>query len=259
MTTYLDKIVSEKKLFLEKIKKEISLEELMDASLEMPVCRNLKEALSQKTPSIIAEIKFHSPSKGILLPYSPPAEIGIEYEKNGAAAISVLTDTPFFGGENIFLTQVKKNVSIPVLRKDFIIDPWQIYESKKIGADAILLIVAALGETQLSEFLYLADSLGLSVLTEVHTIKEANSATKVGAKIIGINNRDLLTFTTNIETSISIRKSIPENKIVVSESGINSYVDIQRLMAKAISSFLIGESIITSPNKGAKIQELLGK
>ena len=259
MSTYLDKIVSEKKLFLKKIKKETSLEELMEASLGMPICRSLKEALSQKELAIIAEIKFRSPSKGSLLPYSSPAEIGIEYEENEAAAISVVTDAAFFGGKNIFLTQVKKNVLIPVLRKDFIIDPWQIYESKKIGADAILLIVAILGKTQLSEFLCLADSLGLSVLTEVHTAKEANTASEVGAKIIGINNRDLRTFVTDIETSISIRKSIPENKIVVSESGINSYTDIQRLITKGISSFLIGESIITSPNKGAKLQALLGK
>jgi len=225
-----------------------------------PRARDFKAALDASAGcAIIAEVKRRSPSRGLLRAEFDPVRIAREYEHHGAAAISVLTDETFFGGSDANLTAVKDAVTLPVLRKEFIIDPYQVYETRAIGADALLLIAAILTEGQLWEYRDLAASLGLAALVEVHDGAELGKALKAGAEIVGINNRDLKTFVTDIRTSLELVPLIPKDRAVVSESGIRTREEIEMLSKAGIRAFLIGETLISAPKIGLKLEELLGK
>ena len=254
----LDKIVETKKEEVAQLRKEKPLAGLQDAIGELPPCRNFKAAISGTSCAIIAEVKCASPSRGRLVENFDPLKIAAAYEKNGAAAISVLTDEKYFMGSKEYLTQIKTKVKLPLLRKDFIIDPYQIYESRAIGADAVLLIVCTLG-ARLGEFIGLASQLGLAALTEVHTAAELEIALAHKADIIGINNRNLDTFVTDINTCKELVRSIPAGIVTVAESGIRHRGDIENIMQSGISAFLIGEALVTSPDIEKKLREFRGE
>ncbi len=224
---------------------------------EMPPTRDFRRALSGGGMAIIAEVKRRSPSRGVIRTDFDPVRIAGEYEQNGAAAVSVLTDATFFGGSSGDLTAVKKTISLPVLRKEFIVDPWQIHETRALGADALLLIAAILGETELKEYRELAASLGLASLVEVHDRRELEMALDSGAEIIGINNRDLRTFVTDIATSRALAPLVPAEKIVVAESGIRSRREMEALMQAGVRAFLIGETLVAAPDIGAALRGLV--
>lgn len=254
----LDKIVETKKEEVAQAKRERPLAGLRGALGELPPCRNFKAAISGSPCAIIAEVKCASPSRGRLVENFDPLKIAAAYEQNGAAAISVLTDEKYFLGRKEYLTQIKKEVKLPLLRKDFIIDPYQIYESRLIGADAVLLIVRCLG-AKLGNFIGLAGQLGLAALTEVHTEDELEIALAAGAGIIGINNRNLDTFVTDINTCKELARSIPSGIVTIAESGIKSGKDIENIMRSGINAFLIGETLVTSPDIGSKLKEFRGE
>ena len=253
----LDTIIETKKEEVARLKKQTSISALEKTIAQIELCRNFRQALISEDCNIIAEVKCASPSHGRLVANFDPVRIAGVYEENGAAAISVLTDEKYFAGHKNYLTQIRQKVNLPLLRKDFIIDPLQIYESRAIGADAILLIVHVLGK-KLSEFILLSKELGLSSLVEVHTEKELDLALDADAEIIGINNRNLDTFVTDIETNHRLRARIPEGFIVVAESGIMSRADIDILMQANIHAFLIGEAMITAPDIGKKLRTFKG-
>jgi indole-3-glycerol phosphate synthase len=255
----LDKIIDAKKEEVAHLKRNRPLQELKHAIADLPSPRNFHEAISGRECAIIAELKRRSPSKGILREDFDPARIAFIYEESGAAAVSVLTDRAFFGGDEAHLADIKGCVRLPLLRKDFIIDLYQIHETRYIQADAILLIAGILEKEQLREYSGLAQSLGLSVLCEIHSHGELDKALASDAKFIGINNRNLMTFSVDLKTSISIAASIPADRIIVSESGIRSRRDIETLTKAGIHAFLIGETLMTSDNMGRKLRELLGK
>lgn len=218
-----------------------------------------ENALKVDDIAFICEVKKASPSKGIISEDFPYLNIAQDYEKAGANAISVLTEPEFFKGDNRYLTDIKGAVNIPCLRKDFIIDSYQIYESKCIGADAILLICSLLDTQTIKEYIKIADELGLSCLVEAHTEKEIYSALEANARIIGVNNRNLNTFEVNIENSIKLRKLVPKDIIFVSESGIKTATDIQALRNHNINAVLIGETLMKSQNKSEEIAKLRGE
>ena len=254
----LDKIISVKKEEVARLKRTMPLSELKAAIRDISSPRDFRGAISGKTCAIIAEVKRRSPSRGILREDFDPVKIASLYEGNGAAAISVLTDREFFGGDTAFLADIKKTVSLPLLRKDFIIDPYQIYETRSLNGDALLLIAGILEEEQLTEYIRLTESLGLSALVEVHSRGEADKAIIAGATLIGINNRDLKTFSTYLNTSFTIAQHIPADRVIISESGINTREDIEMLMKAGIHVFLIGESLMCSQNIGLKLKEFRG-
>ena len=256
----LDEIVKKKRreVAVRKAAKPLADQEKMIAG--RPPVRDFKAALGAETGcAIIAEVKRRSPSRGLLRADFDPVRIALEYESHGAAAVSVLTDETFFGGCDADLSAVKSAVSLPVLRKEFIIDPYQVYETRAIGADAILLIAAILTEGQLRDHLKLAVSLGLAALVEVRDRGELEKALSTGAEIVGINNRDLKTFVTDLRTSITLAPLIPKGRIAVSESGIRTRAEIETLLKAGIRAFLIGETLIAAPEIGPKLGELLGK
>jgi len=254
----LDKIIETKIEEVAQLRKETSDAQLQKSIAGLPPCRDFKKALQSRDCNIIAEVKCASPSRGRLVIDFDPVAIAQIYATNGAATISVLTDEKYFSGHKNYLKQIRQNVKLPLLRKDFIIDPIQIYESRTIGADAILLIVRVLGK-KLAEFISISSEIGLKPLVEVHTDEELDCALSAGAEIIGINNRNLDTFVTDIETSRRLKARIPENKIVVAESAIRERRDIESLMEAGIHNFLIGEHLITAPNIGKKLRAFQGE
>ena len=257
----LDDIIAKQKIRIENEKKEKDIETLKQEVLSLPSSKDFffENSLKSKAFSFICEIKKASPSKGVIVEDFPYTDIAQEYEKAGASAISVLTEPHFFKGNDLFLKEVADTVNIPVLRKDFIIDEYQIYQAKLIGADAILLICAILDETTLNKFLNLAKSLKLSCLVETHNEQEIEKALNSRANIIGINNRDLKTFTVDINTSLKLRKLIPDNKILISESGIKTAQDIKMLKNAGFNGALIGESMMRSKNKQQFLLSLKGE
>jgi indole-3-glycerol phosphate synthase len=254
----LDDILETKKEEVAGLKASTTIPRLQRVISGVDVCRDFKKALRSAGPAIIAEVKRASPSRGRLVESFDPLRLAKTYEQNGAAAISVLTDKNYFQGDKDDLTQIKRNVSLPVLRKDFIIDPFQIYETRAIGADAVLLIARVLG-TRLADYIALSKELGLHPLVEVHTSDELDAALAAKAEIIGINNRDLDTFATDIHTSLALRKRIPDGPVVVAESAIRNREDIEVLMRGGIHAFLIGEGLVTAPDVGAKLRSFLGR
>lgn len=208
-----------------------------------------ENSLRNDSISFICEVKKASPSKGVIDPVFPYLNIAADYEKAGADAISVLTEPEYFMGSDFYLEEISKLVNIPVLRKDFIIDEYQIYQSKLIGADAVLLICTLLDTDTLKKYIEICNELGLSALVEVHTEEEAASAIKAGARVIGVNNRNLKTFQVDIRNCIALRKLIPENIIYVAESGIQTPDDISMLEQAGVDAVLIGETLMRSSDK----------
>lgn len=223
--------------------------------------RNLpfEAALAKAGMSFICEVKKASPSKGVIAEDFPYVEIAKEYEKARAGAISVLTEPFFFQGSDDFLREIRREVKIPLLRKDFTVDEYMIYQAKEMGADAILLICAILSPGQLSEYGALARELGLSALVEAHDEREVEMALKADAKIIGVNNRNLKDFTVDIENSVRLRKLAPWDRLFVSESGMKTRADIARLEEIGVNGVLIGETLMKSPDKKAMLDELAGR
>lgn len=256
----LDEIVAKTKVRLEENKKKLPPEELQKQALSMSADTGFpfEKALKVQGLSFICEVKKASPSKGLIAPDFPYVAIAEEYEKAGANAISVLTEPYFFQGSDSYLQQISEHVSIPLLRKDFTIDPYMIYEAKVIGASAILLICAILTDEQLKSYLQLADSLGLSALVEAHDEAEVQRALSAGARIIGVNNRNLKDFTVDIQNSIRLRKLIPKEIVFVSESGMKTPEDIKRLRDNETDAVLIGETFMRSPDKKKMLEDLRG-
>ena len=208
--------------------------------------------------AVIAEIKKASPSKGVLRADFRPAEIAASYERHGAAALSVLTDTPFFQGAAEYLAAARAATSLPALRKDFIVDAWQVFESRALGADAILLIVAALDDAELRDFEALAAGLGMAVLVEVHDGGELERALALRTPLVGINNRNLRTFEVSLETTLTLLARVPGDRVVVTESGIVGAGDVRRMRAAGVDAFLVGEAFMRASDPGAALSELFG-
>jgi len=257
----LDEIVVKTKERILKLKELKSFDEIKSEVELMPVNKKFlfEKALKNNDIAFICEVKKASPSKGVIANNFKYLEIAKEYESAGADAISVLTEPDFFLGDNKYLNEIVKNVKIPVLRKDFIIDEYQIYESKQMGASAILLICSLLDTDTLSKYISIAHSLGLSALAEVHNEEEVESALKAGARIIGVNNRNLKTFDVDISNSVKLRSMIPEDIIFISESGIKSTQDITLLKSIKTNAVLIGETLMTSEDKKKQLKILRGK
>jgi indole-3-glycerol phosphate synthase len=216
----------------------------------------LQERIGQGEAAVIAEIKKASPSKGLLRPDFDPAAIARSYAAHGAACLSVLTDVDFFQGADAYLRQARAACTLPVLRKDFVIDPYQVYEARALDADCILLIVAALDDAALSEFHRLASSLGMDVLVEVHDGGELERALDLDAALIGINNRDLRSFETRLETTLDLRARVPAGVLLVTESGILAPEDVERMRAADVHAFLVGEAFMRAEDPGAALTRL---
>ena len=254
----LDEIVEKTKERIELEKSIISLDDLKReiSCIEINDDFPFKKALQSDDISIIAEVKKASPSKGMIADDFDYVQIAKDYEEAGASAISVLTEPYFFKGDDDYLKEIAKNVSIPILRKDFVIDEYMIYQAKYLGASAVLLIVAILDIVSLRKYLDLAHSLGLSAIVEVHDGDEIMKALTVGAEIIGVNNRDLRDFSVDIENSISLRRCVGEDVVFISESGIKTKEDVARLKENNVDAVLIGETLMKSDDKKAMISEL---
>jgi len=258
MSTILDEIIENKLLEVGHSEKTLPLQQIIDGLHNARPVRDFYSALKPEgNLRIIAEIKRASPSKGIIRKDFDPLRIALSYSSGGASALSVLTDEKFFKGSLSYLSQIRDTVQTPLLRKDFILNPYQVYEARYFGADAILLIVAALEQEVLSELLELAESLGMNALVEVHDEQELERALSVHAKIIGINNRDLKTFTVDLDVSLKLSKRIPSETIVVAESGIRSSGDIAKLRSEGIHVFLIGETFMKTPEPGKALSNLI--
>lgn len=217
-----------------------------------------EEALKKDTMSFICEVKKASPSKGIIAEDFPYESIAEEYEAAGADAVSVLTEPKFFLGEGEYLTKIKKRVSLPLLRKDFTVDEYQIYEAKVLGADAVLLICSLLEKESLARYIKIADSLSLSALVEAHDEAEVLSALGAGARIVGVNNRNLKDFSVDVSNSLRLRSLVPKDVLFVSESGIKTRADVRRLEECGVDAVLIGETFMKSKNKAEMLKTLRG-
>ena len=255
----LDEICAYKREEVDRRKTETPLADLMERIEEARPARDFRAALRQEGMSLIAEVKRASPTKGVLMENLDPVEVAGVYELSGARAISVLTDQKFFKGSLDDLTAVHTHVSAPCLRKDFMVDEYQIYEARAAEADAILLIVGVLSNEQIKEYASIAASLGMASLVETHDEREIERALETGAHIIGINNRNLNTFEVEINTTIRLKRLVPGGKVLVSESGIHTREHVKTLENGGIDAILVGESLVTSKDINAKIRELLGR
>jgi len=216
----------------------------------------LKQKVSAKKPAIIAEIKKASPSQGVIRENFQPITIAQDYAMNGATCLSVLTDKDFFQGSEVYLQMVRERCPLPVLRKDFMIDPYQIYEARALGADCILLIVAALDDSLMKTLADTAVALDMDVLVEVHNAEELERALVLDTPLIGINNRNLRTFTTNLQTTLDLKASVTGERIIITESGIHTQNDVQLMLDNGIYSFLVGEAFMRAESPGQKMREL---
>jgi indole-3-glycerol phosphate synthase len=256
----LKKIINRKAEEVAARAEQLPLEQLRVRLEDTAPTRGFVEAIESKIladeAAVIAEIKKASPSKGVLRVDFRPAEIAASYERGGAACLSVLTDVDFFQGSDDYLKQARAACSLPVLRKDFVIDPYQVYEARAIGADCILLIVACLSDAQLSELSGLAHKLGLDVLVEVHDGEELARALSLDTRLIGINNRNLRTFEVSLQTTIELLSNIPEDRIVVTESGIHTPADVALMLSHDVCTFLVGEAFMRAENPGERLAEL---
>lgn len=235
---------------LEELRLEASTRDLRDFVGAL----RAKHAAGQ--PAVIAEVKKASPSKGVLREHFVPADIARSYERGGAACLSVLTDVRFFQGSAAYLEEARAACSLPVLRKDFIVDPYQIVEARAMGADAILLIAAALTTPQMRDLEAFAHSFGLAVLVEVHDEHELDEALTLKTPLIGINNRNLRTFETTIETTLGMLAKVPADRIVVTESGILSRADVERMRNQSVHTFLVGEAFMRADDPGAELERM---
>ncbi len=228
----------------------------------MPAPRGFAAALARRLatggPAVIAEIKQASPSRGVIRADYDPAAIARSYADHGATCLSVLTDRDFFRGDEEHLAAARAACDLPAIRKDFTIDPWQVLEARALGADAILLIVAALDDARMRELAATAARVGLDVLVEVHDAAELERALATGASLIGVNNRDLRTFEIRLQTTLDLRARVPSDRLLVSESGIHTREDVARLRAAGVHAFLVGEAFMRAPDPGLELQRLFG-
>ena len=241
----------------------LSMEELgqrvAEADAPRGFVKRLQEKLQAGQAAVIAEIKKASPSRGVLREDFNPAQIAMSYEKGGAACLSVLTDVDFFKGADAYLLQARVACSLPVLRKDFIVDPYQVYEARVLGADCVLLIVAALSDSMLLELLQLSSHLGMDALVEVHEAEELERALAIPAPLLGINNRDLRSFETSLDVTLGFLEQIPEDRLVVTESGIHTVEDVAVMRSRGVNAFLVGEAFMKAPEPGEKLAELFAQ
>ncbi|MGM0677908.1 MAG: indole-3-glycerol phosphate synthase TrpC [Pseudomonadota bacterium] len=232
---------------------------IMDvAPVVRPFLQALRHRIQAGDPAVIAEVKKASPSKGVLREDFNPAAIARSYEQGGAACLSVLTDHDFFQGHEVYLQEARAACGLPVLRKDFIIDPYQVYEARAMGADCVLLIVSALGDANLKDLLLLIHELGMNALVEVHDGEELDRALNLDATLIGINNRSLRTFETRLETTLDLVARVPEDRLLVTESGIHSREDVERMRTAGVHTFLIGEAFMKAPDPGQALAAMMG-
>jgi len=257
--TVLRKIIARKWEEIAERKAQVSLEQLKTQAAQQPAARgfvrSIENKIAQGKSGVIAEIKKASPSKGVIREHFVPSELARSYEQGGAACLSVLTDVDFFQGADEYLQQARAAVSLPVIRKDFLVDEYQIYEARALGADCVLLIVSALSSEKLKELNTLAQSIGLDVLVEVHDEAELNIALELPNKLIGINNRNLHTFDVTLETTYKLLDRIGSERIVVTESGILAPADVQAMRSKNVNAFLVGEVFMRAEEPGAALAE----
>ena len=257
---HLDKILLETRKSVTQLKKTVSIADLEDRINEFSkrsFVENLKRKISQKEIAVIAEIKRSSPSKGVIRENFILEDIAKDYAANGATCLSILTDEPFFGGNIEYLERARKIVEIPILRKDFIIDSFQVTETKASGADCILLIVAALDDHELKDFYDQSKAIDLDVLIEVHNLEELERALKISPELLGINNRNLSNFEVDIQNSIDLLEKIPSDVTIISESGILKQSDLKNLSSAGIYGFLIGEKFMRAESPGQDLLELI--
>lgn len=256
----LDDIIAHKKEELAGTKRSVPFAEIKSRAADAGPVRGFGRALSAGGDiRLIAEVKKASPSKGVIREDFDPVAIARIYEESGASCLSVLTEKKFFQGDLGYLDRIRKAVNLPLLRKDFIVDEYQIFEARAAGADAVLLIAACLEKQQLQDFLGTAHGLGLDVLVESHTGRELDRSLHAGAQLVGINNRDLKTFAVSLQTTLDMLKDIPDDLTVVSESGIKNRDDVLKLRQAGVDAVLVGESLMREKDIGKKVKELLGK
>ena len=260
MSDILEKIINVKRDEIASAKRKRSLtsmrREAENAGIPRDFLTALREKIAEDLPAVIAEIKKASPSKGVLRANFDPVDIATSYARHGAACLSVLTDTQFFQGKPEYLVQSRQACELPVLRKDFMVDPYQIYESRSLGADCILLIAAALDDGVMSSLEQIALELRMAVLVEVHDAGELERALRLRTPLLGINNRNLRTFETRLETTLDLLKVVPQDKLVITESGILSSGDVARMRAAGVGAFLVGEAFMRASDPGQTLSEL---
>ncbi len=260
MSDILKKILATKQIEVAVSKAAVSLEQLQAFAEAQPEPRDFVGSIHKKVlankPAVIAEIKKASPSKGIIREDFNPAQIAKSYEKGGAACLSVLTDAEYFQGSAEYLKQARAACKLPVLRKDFMIDPYQIFEARAMGADCVLLIVAALELQQMQGLELLANELGMAVLVEVHDANELELALQLDTPLIGINNRNLRTFEVSLQTTLDLLKVLPEDRFVITESGIFTPEDVKLMRDNDVQAFLVGEALMRQPDPGAELARI---
>lgn len=261
--TVLRKIIARKWEEIAERKAQVSLEQLKARAAQQAPARGFVKAIENKIAQgkagVIAEIKKASPSKGVIREHFVPAELARSYEQGGAACLSILTDVDFFQGADEYLQQARAAVNLPVIRKDFLVDEYQIYEARAMGADCVLLIVSALSSEKLKELNTLAQSIGLDVLVEVHDEAELDIALELPNKLIGINNRNLHTFDVTLETTYKLLDKIGSERIVVTESGILAPADVQAMRSKNVNAFLVGEAFMRADEPGVALAEFFAQ
>lgn len=260
MSDILNKILARKAEEVAERRLRVTLDELVAQVADLPPTRGfaaaLESTISDGRAAVIAEVKKASPSQGVIRADFDPVAIARSYEMGGASCLSVLTDADFFQGSEAFLHQTRAACALPVLRKDFTIDPYQVYEARVIGADAILLIVAALDDSALLEMALIAAELDLDVLVEVHDEAELERALEIPAPLIGVNNRNLRNFEVSLDTSLRLRELVPPNRLLVAESGIRTRGDVERLRSAGVNAFLVGEAFMRGADPGTQLATL---
>ena len=260
MSTILDTILARKREEVAARRERTSLFELKARAASAPPLRGFADAVAAKIAAgqaaVIAEVKKASPSKGVIRADFDPAAIARSYAAGGAACLSVLTDVDFFQGADEYLVAARDACALPVLRKDFIVDAYQLYEARVLGADCVLLIAAALDDAQLSEYAFIADELGMDVLVEVHDLDELERALPIPARLLGINNRNLKTFEVSLQTTLELKVAVPPDRVLVTESGILARADVALMRDNAIHAFLVGEAFMRQPDPGAALSAL---
>ncbi|UNT13102.1 indole-3-glycerol phosphate synthase TrpC [Pseudomonas sp. I3-I5] len=259
--TVLEKIIARKFEEVAERSARVSLAELEQLAKAADAPRGFANAMlrqaARKQPAVIAEIKKASPSKGVIREHFVPADIAVSYEKGGATCLSVLTDVDYFQGADDYLQQARAAVSLPVIRKDFMVDPYQIVEARALGADCVLLIVSALDDVKMAELAATAKSVGLDVLVEVHDGDELERALKtLDTPLVGVNNRNLHTFEVNLEATLDLLPRIPADRLAITESGILNQADVQLMKINRVYSFLVGEAFMRAENPGIELQRL---
>jgi len=255
----LTKIIEEKKKEIEIAKEKLPLDKIRKQLTVLPSSRGFRQAISKEHEiSLIAELKKASPSSGMLRRDFDPTKIAQVYRAYGAKALSILTDEKFFQGKPAYVDTVRKEVYLPILRKDFILDKYQVYESKLLGADAILLIADLLSRSELFQFLEICKNLAMDAVVEIHNEEDLHKSLSVDSQIIGINNRNLHTFEVHLEVTSNLVRSIPEDKTIISESGIKTYEDVMFLKSLGVDAVLIGETFMRSDDIGSKVREIMG-